>query len=339
MRNNKFIIGFLIFDAVAVLVIMFVLIVHNPFKAKVAPDTDPTTAPVTAKDEKNPISSISDLDFDKMKLVHTSPSLIGMREESETTPDGKYYTAYRGELDLDLDGDGEIESVSISLDEHSESFYVLVNDQGVITDFVVPGSEFAFREEYQAKACKGAIHGCSIDLDSNDPYTEVFIELTRESWDDYMTIMVRYDGSKIHASVVSGAISAVSNAGTVQFSFFDEIFGVHKLYRTYDITSEEDFLKPQTDYFFADTNVEKTSFIYNPEFEIRCKNLQGQDCTLPKASSFYWCRTDNETYVDVITTGNDVYRLPITKDEVEYESGKQAVFHLGDHEASEFVIR
>ncbi|MBP5417147.1 MAG: hypothetical protein J6Y58_06460 [Clostridiales bacterium] len=339
MRNKKFIIGFLIFDAVAVLIILFVLIIHNPFKTKVAPDTDPTTASVTTRDENNPISSINDLDFDKMKLVHTTPSLIGMREESALTSDGKYYTAYRSELDLDLDGDGELESVSISLDDHSESFYVLVNDQGVLTDYVIPGTEFAFREEYQAKACKGAIRGCSVDLDSNDPYTEVFIELTRDSWEDYKTIMVRYDGSKIHASVIPGVLSAVSNAGTAQFSFFDEIYGVHKLYRTYDITSDEDFLKPQTDYFFADTNVEKTSYTYILDFDIQCKNLQGQNCTLRKTTSFYWCRTDNETYVDVITTGNYVYRLPITKDEVEYESGSHAVFHLGDHEASEIVTR
>ena len=43
MRNKKFIIGFLIFDAVAILVIVFVLLIHNPFAGKVAPEMEPTT--------------------------------------------------------------------------------------------------------------------------------------------------------------------------------------------------------------------------------------------------------------------------------------------------------
>ena len=67
MRNKKFVIGFLVFDAVAVLVIMFVLLVHNPFKTKVAPDTDPTTASVTISDENNPVSYTHVLDSEKMK--------------------------------------------------------------------------------------------------------------------------------------------------------------------------------------------------------------------------------------------------------------------------------
>ena len=339
MRNKKFVIGFLVFDAVAVLVIMFVLLVHNPFKTKVAPDTDPTTASLTISDENNPVSYTHELDSEKMKLLHSTPTFIGMREESSLTPDGKYYTAFRSELDLDLDGDGELESVSISLDDHSESFYVLVNDQGVLTDYVIPGTEFAFREEYQAKACKGAIRGVSADLNSSDPYTEVFIELTRDSWDEYETIVVRYDGSKIHASVVQGMLSTVSNDGKVQFSFFDEIYGIHKLYRTYDITTETDFLKPETEYFYTDTNVEKTSFTYNLDFDLICQNLKGQNCKLPAGTTFYWCRTDNETYIDVITTVNTMFRLPITKEVIEYESGPQTMIRIAGREASEIKNR
>lgn len=339
MRNKKFVIGFLIFDAVAVIVILFVLLIHNPFKTKVAPDTDPTTASSVIQDENNPVSYSHELDSEKMKLIHSTPSLIGMREESALTADGKYYTAYRSELDLDLDGDGELESVSISLDDHSESFYILVNDQGVLTDYVIPGTEFAFREEYQAKACKGAIRGYSADLDSNDPYTEVFIELTRDSWDEYETIAVRYDGSKIHASVVPGMLSAVSNAGTVQFSYYDEIYGVHKLYRTYDITGETDFLKPETEYFFTDTNVEKTSYTYSLDFDLVCQNLKGQSSMLQKGTTFYWCRTDNETYIDVITISNTVYRLPMTKEVIEYESGPQTVIRIAGREPSDLQSR
>ena len=339
MRNKKFIIGFIVFDIVAVLVILFVILVKNPFEAKVTPDMDPTDTTTTVSDADNPVSNINDLDMDKMNLFHETPSLVGMREESALTADGKYYTAYRSELDLDLDGDGQIESVSISLDDHSESFYVLVNDQGTLTDYVIPGTEFTFREEYQAKACKGAIHGCSVDLDSSDPYTEVFLELNRDSWEESETIMVRYDGSAIHASVIPGVLSTVSNSGKVQFSFFDEVYGVHKLYRTYDITTETDFLKPETEYFFADTNVEQTSYTYTADVDIACVNINGQSCVLPQGASFYWCRTDNSTYVDVITLGNSVYRLPITKDVVEYENGPQNVYHLGDREASEIKTR
>lgn len=339
MRNKKFIIGFLIFDAVAILVIVFVLLVHNPFAVKVAPDMDPTTASTTQPGADNKASGIEQLDTSKMTLLHDSASLMGMRDVSEMTEDGKYTTSFRSEIDLDLDGDGEIESVSFSLDDHSESIYVLVNDGGNLMDYVIPGTEFAYREQYGVKACKGSLRGYSVDLDKNDQYQEVFVEMMRDTWEEYQTIVVRYDGSKICASVVPGTLCAVSNAGTVQFSIFDAVYGAHKLYRTYDITSETDFLKPQTEFFFTDTNVEKTSFMYNPTFDIVCKNLKGEDCILTTSTLFYWCSTDNETYVDVITIDNRVFRLPITKDVFEYESGTQAVYKLGDHEASEIKVR
>lgn len=339
MRSKKSIVIFLAVDIVAVLVIVLVLVISNPFKAKVAPNTDPTTTTTKAPDLPNSGSDMQKLNMDEMKVLHEMPSFIGMREESEMTEDGKYYTSYRADLDLDLDGDGELESVSISLDDHSESFYVLVNDGGNLTDYVVPGTEFAFREQYQAKACKGMLRGVSMDLDSSDPYTEVAIEMIRESWEDYQTLVVRYDGSSIHASVVPGKLNALSNAGSVQFSFNDEIYGVHTLYRTYDITSEVDFLKAKTTYFFTDTNVEKTSFLYNTPFDITCENLTGEACVISAGSTFYWCRTDNETYVDVITSDNSVYRLPIQKEVIEYETGDQAVYRLGDHDAAEIKTR
>ena len=240
---------------------------------------------------------------------------------------------------LDLDGDGEIESVSISLDDHSESFYILVNDGGNLMDYVVPGTEFTMRDQYGVKAFKGGLRGFSADLDKNDKYTEVGVEMMRDTWDEYKTIMVRYDGTKISASIVPGSLSAVNNAGAAQFSVFDPIYGVHKLYRTYSITSEVDFLKAQTEYFFTDTNVEKTSYMYNPDFNIQCTNLNGEACTITSGSLFYWSRTDYETYVDVISVDNLVYRLPITVEEYEYESGPQKVYKIGDHDAAEIKTR
>ena len=339
MRNKKFIIGFLIFDAVAILVIVFVLLIHNPFAVKVAPEMEPTTSPTTQTNSNNKASGMDQLESDKTVLFHDTTSLVGMRETSETTSDGKYLTAYRAELDLDLDGDGEIESVSISLDDHSESFYILVNDGGNLMDYVVPGTEFTMRDQYGVKAFKGGLRGFSADLDKNDKYTEVGIEMMRDTWDEYKTIMVRYDGTKISASIVPGSLSAVNNAGAAQFSVFDPIYGVHKLYRTYSITSEVDFLKAQTEYFFTDTNVEKTSYMYNPDFNIQCTNLNGEACTITSGSLFYWSRTDYETYVDVISVDNLVYRLPITVEEYEYESGPQKVYKIGDHDAAEIKTR
>ena len=44
-----------------------------------------------------------------------------------------------------------------------------------------------------------------------------------------------------------------------------------------------------------------------------------------------------ETYVDIITTDNKVYRLPITKD--GGEDGSRPVYHLGDTYAAEITTR
>lgn len=337
MRSRKFIIGFVIFDIVAVLAIVLVLMLFNPFKAKVAPDTDPTTASSTQVNNANAASGVGELEEDKMQLFHETPSMLGMREESVLTDDGLYYTSYRAECDLDFDGDGALESMSIELDDHSESLYVLVNDGGNLMDYVVPGKCFPYMEQYGAKACKGLFRGYTLDLDKNDPYSEVCFEMMRDTWDEYQTLVVRYDGTRIQASVVRGAIATVSNAGAVQFSIYDCVYGEHKLYKTYDITSETDFLKPQTDYFFADRNVEKTSYLYNPNKDIQCTNIKGEAATITGGSTFYWCRTDDETYVDIITTDNKVYRLPITKD--GGEDGSRPVYHLGDTYAAEITTR
>ena len=337
MRNRKFIIGFLVFDIVAVLAIVLVLVLVNPFEAKVAPDMDPTTSSVTQKNNSDAASSTDELEEDKMQLFHETPSMLGMREENEMTEDGLYYTSYRAECDLDFDGDGELESMSIELSDNTESLYVLVNDGGNLMDYVVPEKCFSYMEQYGTKACKGMFRGYTVDLDKNDPYSEVCFEMMRDNWDEYQTLVVRYDGTKIQASVVRGAIYAVSNAGAVQFSVYDCVYGEHKLYKTYDITSETDFLKPQTNYFFADRNVEKTSYLYNPNTDISCTNLKGEQATITGGSTFYWCRTDDETYVDVITTDNKVYRLPITKD--GGEDGSRPVYHLGDTYAAEIRTR
>ncbi len=337
MRNRKFIIGFVVFDIVAVLTIVLILVLFNPFEAKVAPDTDPTTASVTQKTNSDAASSVGELEEDKMELFHETPSMLGMREESRMTEDGLYYTSYRAECDLDFEGDGALESMSIELDAHSESLYVLVNDGGNLMDYVVPGKCFSYMEKYGEKACKGMFRGYTVDLNKNDPYSEVCLEMMRDTWGEYQTLVVRYDGTRIQASVVRGAIAALSNAGAVQFSFYDCVYGEHKLYKTYDITSETDFLKARTDYFFADRNVEKTSYLYNTNTDIQCTNIKGEPATIPGGSAFYWCRTDDETYVDIITTDNKVYRLPITKD--GGEDGSRPVFHLGDKYAAEILTR
>ena len=337
MRNSKFIIGFVIIDIVAVLAIVLILVFVNPFEAKVAPDTDATTSQVTQKSNSDAASAVGDLEEDKMQLFHETPGMLGMREESAMTDDGLYYTAYRAECDLDFDGDGALESMSIELDDHSESLYVLVNDGGNLMDYVVPEKCFSYMEQYGAKACKGMFRGYTLDLDKNDPYSEVCFEMMRDNWDEYQTLVVRYDGTRIQASVVRGAISAVSNAGAVQFSIYDCVYGEHKLYRTYDITSETDFLKAQTEYFFSDRNVEKTSYLYNTNTDISCTNLKGEAAMITGGSTFYWCRTDDKTYVDVITSDNKVYRLPIQKD--GGEDGSRPVYHLGDKYAAEITIR
>ncbi|MBO4928222.1 MAG: hypothetical protein J5379_08250 [Clostridiales bacterium] len=342
MRNRKFIIGFLIFDIVAVLIIVLVLVIANPFEANVAPVT--TTAPGTTTQQQQTaftgaLSSGSDLDRAEMEVFFDMPALVGMREESEKTSDDKYYTAYRADLDLDLDGDGELESISVSLDDHSESFYVLVNDGGNVTDYVVPGHEFGYVEKYSSKACKGNLRGYLVDLDKNDIYTEVAIEMMRDTWDEYQTLVVRYDGSAIHASVQQGMISGVSNAGSVQFSICDAVYGVHKLFKTCTITSDTDFLKPRTTYFFTDISVEKTSYVYNPGFDLAGTNLNGEPVLITMGTSFYWVRTDNETFVDVLSTEGNLYRLPVTGEVMEYASGPQTVYRLGDHDAAEIKTR
>ena len=168
MRSRKFIIGFVIFDIVAVLAIVLVLMLFNPFKAKVAPDTDPTTASSTQVNNANAASGVGELEEDKMQLFHETPSMLGMREDSVLTDDGLYYTSYRAECDLDFDGDGALESMSIELDDHSESLYVLVNDGGNLMDYVVPGKCFPYMEKYGAKACTGLFRGYTLELDKND---------------------------------------------------------------------------------------------------------------------------------------------------------------------------
>ena len=101
--------------------------------------------------------------------------------------------------------------------------------------------------------------------------------------------------------------------------------------------AETDFLKAQTEYFFSDRNVERTSYLYNTNTDISCTNLKGEATTITGGSTFYWCRTDDKTYVDVITSDNKVYRLPITKD--GGEDGSRPVYHLGDQYAAEITTR
>ncbi|MBP5491547.1 MAG: hypothetical protein J6Y08_01750 [Clostridiales bacterium] len=334
MKGRKFLIGFLIFDIVAVLGIAVYLLIKNPFKVNVAPNTEPESS-VTASASRSAAFSGSDsVDMDSMKILMQAPGLVGMREESSMTEDGLYYTAFKAYLDLDMDGDGTAESVSISLDEPSCSFYVLVIKDGVAYDYVLPGTCFDYNETYGAKVCKGGIRGFTTDLDNSDSYTEVGVELMRDTWEEYKTIVVRFDGSSLLVSEVGGKLCGISNAGTVQFTLYDPFTGEHKLYRTYEFTSSRDFLDPLTPYF-ADLNVEKTSFSSSCEEPILCQNLSGESVELPAGKIFYMLQTDYETYVDVITSDNYVFRLPITVEEIEYESGKQKVYHLGDKYAEE----
>ncbi len=339
-RNKKYII-LLAVNIVIVVAVVLVLVFAKPFQSKNAPviTAGPTNTSVDTqpKATDTAIPKSAELNRDEMAMYTDKPQLLGMREQSEKTEDGKYYTAWRAELDMDFDGDGSIETINVSLDDHSESFYVLVNKDGAIFDYVVPGTEFSYKQEYSAKACKGNLRGYSIDIDSSDPYTEVAVEMQRDNWEESQTLLVRFDGSAIHASLVRGMISGVSNSGLVQFGFYDAIYGLHRLYRTYMIVSDTDFLVPKTNYYFTDTNVERSSFVYNPNFDISCYNLSGDSMTIHAGSLFYWVRTDNETYVDVLTTDGDLYRLPIEKVELEYESGPQIIYRLGDHNASDIT--
>lgn len=340
MRNRKFIIGFLIFDIVAVLVIALVLIIKNPFKRKVAPNTDPTTAYSTSSPEEQPsdFSEASTTEFvqnENTEIYTTMPELAGMRVTSTLTDDGCYYTSYKADVDMDMDGDGEIESVSISLDDHSECFYVLVNDNGTITDCVVPGLEYTYKEKYGCKACKGALQAYTLDLNTSDVYTEVAIELNRDNWFEYGTIVVRYDGSRICVSVVSGKLSGVSNAGEVQFFQYDFLSGKHKLYRTYSTSADLDFLRPQTDYF-VDTDVERNELLMTLDYDVECEDSHAMQATLKAGTSFYWYSTDNESVVYVIASDGVVYRLPITSETVEDENGTSKRYQVAGHASADF---
>ena len=100
MRSRKFIIGFVIFDIVAVLAIVLVLMLFNPFKAKVAPDTDPTTASSTQVNNANAASGVGELEEDKMQLFHETPSMLGMREDSVLTDDGIFIVDSKNEINF-----------------------------------------------------------------------------------------------------------------------------------------------------------------------------------------------------------------------------------------------
>lgn len=333
MNKRTFIIGFLIFDILAVLIIILLFAVIQPFKPSVAPDTNPTTTGAQAGTPAGG-TRLGDIDTASMKLMTDMPGMVGMHEEYAMTADGKYYTAFKASLDLDMDGDGIAEAVSISLDEPSCSFYVLVVKENVAYEYILPGEQFAYSDIYGAKVCKGALRGFTLDLDSSDNYVEVGVELMRDSWVDYDTIVVRFDGSKVQASQVHGFISGVDQAGKVQFATYDEIYGEHKLYRTYKMTSDADFLVPETVYF-PDINVEKTSFVFTLPFDLNCKTLDGQDSVIAGGTQIYWLETDNETYVDVVTNEDIVYRLPIRAEVMQYETGEQTVFYLGDKYAAD----
>ena len=339
-QNKKYLI-LLGINIVVVVIVVLILVVAKPFKSKKAPEitTGQTSAPVTTTTNSinADLPKTSELDRDAMTIYSDMPSLMGMRVESEKTDDGKYYSAFRAELDMDFDGDGNIETISVSLDDHSESFYVLVNKDGNVMDYVVPGTEFSYKSEYSKKACKGELRAYTIDLDSSDPYTEVAVEMRRDNWEESQSLLVRFDGSAIHASVVQGMVSGVSNSGLVQFAFYDKLYGAHELFRTYMITSDTDFLLPKTNYFFTNTNVERSSYLYNPNFDIACFNLSGDSVTIVSGSTFYWARTDNETYVDVIADDGALYRLPIEAVVIEYESGPQTIYRLGDKNASDIT--
>ncbi|MBR5975257.1 MAG: hypothetical protein IK020_08750 [Clostridiales bacterium] len=341
-QNKKYLIllGINIF---VVVVVILVLVFAKPFQSKKSPEiTAPSTSitePTKPQATDVNIPKSAELDRDAMAMYTDMPSLMGLRVVSEKTEDGKYYTAWRAELDMDFDGDGSIETINVSLDDHSESFYVLVNKDGNILDYVVPGTEFSYKSEYSAKACKGELRAYSIDIDSSDPYTEVAVEMPRDNWEETQTLVVRFDGSAIHASMVHGKITGVSNSGLIQFAFYDSVYGRHNLYRTYMITNDTDFLVAKTNYFFTNTNVERSSYLYNPNFDIECYNLSGDPVTIVSGSTFYWLRTDNETYVDVMTTDGDVYRLSISKEVIEYSSGPQTIYRLCGHYAADITTR
>lgn len=340
MRNRKFIIGFLIFDIALVAVIALFLLIKNPFKRKVAPNTNPTTEGTTFEpgEEATTIPSVqaSFADVENKQIYSTIPNLVGMREESVLTDDGRFYTSYKASLDLDMDGDGQIESVSISLDDHSEAFYVLVNDNGAVQDYVIPGLEFTYKEAYGCKACKGALQSFTVDLDSSDKYQEVAVELNRDTWMEYKTIVVRYDGNQICASMVPGKLNGVSNQGEVQFYEYDYMTGRHQLFRTYTMSADQDFLQPQSD-FFVDAEVERATLLTTLKTDVQGIDSQSQPATVKAGTSFYWYCTDNETYVEVVAGDGEIYQFPIEKEEITNSTGKEeTIYKIAGLLASEF---
>ncbi len=340
MRNRKFMMGFLIFDIALILVIALFLFIKNPFKRKVAPNTDSTTRMSTsapsAEEPSKPTDETSFATVENQEIYTNMPSLVGMREESTLTDDGRYYTSYKASLDLDMDGDGQIESVSISLDDHSESFYVLVNDNGQVMDKVVPGLEFTYREQYGCKACKGALQGYTLDLNTSDVYQEVALELNRDNWMEYKTIVVRYDGSKISLSVVPGKLNGVSNMGEVQFYEYDFMTGLHKLYRTYTTSADLDFLRPASD-FFVDPEVERNMLVTTLDTDVRCTDAFSHKMTMPAGTSFYWYCTDNESYVEVLADDGVIYKLSVEKEEITGPTDKkETIYKIAGLPASDF---
>jgi len=342
MHNKKFVIGFLAFDVIAIIAVVLYVIIANPFSNDVAPKVTPTsqvtasTNPSTKK--KETLSKVGELSMESMQVLSKEPSMFALKEESEKTEDGLYFLEYKGYTESDVDGDGENEYFSISLDKPSSSFYFLARKGETVVDFVIPGNEYSVKEAYGANACKGEIRGFMVDLNSNDKYIEIGVILMRDNWQEYDTIIGRFDGTSIKATVVHGFLSGVSDSSSVQFATYDTIYGVHKLYRNYTITDDADLLNPQGDYF-TELNVEKTSFQHILDFDVMCTNLNGDDVTLHPGSPFYWARTDNETFVDVITEDGYVYRLPVRKEVVHYESGDQTVYFLGDKYASDIYAK
>ncbi len=345
MRNNKkFIIGFVIFDALLIIGIVLYIVIANPFSDSVAPSVTPTTKTTTPAEsgtgskKKGALSKVEELSMESMQVMTQEPALMGLREEANRTEDGLYYTDYLGYTESDVDGDGENEYFSISLDDHSESFYVLARKGDKVVDYVVPGTEYSFNDAYGAKVCKGELRGFTVDLNSSDKYTEIGVILMRDNWKEYDTIIARFDGEKIYASRVHGFLSGLSDSSGVQFATYDTIYGIHKLYRNYSIVDDTDFLSPQGDYF-AELNVERTSYLHNLDFEITCTNLKGEQITLKPGTSFYWGRTDNATFVDMISTDGYVYRLPVREEVVHYDTGDQSVYYLGDKVSSDIYTK
>ncbi len=340
MHNRKFVIGFLIFDVVAILAIVLYVVIANPFKSSVAPSisTTATAAPTKTNNttKKSNLSQVAEVSMESMQVMKTEPAMTALREESEKTEDGLYYTSYLGYIETDVDGDGETEYFSVSLDQPSSSFYFLARRGDKVVDYVIPSSEFAVKEEYGTNVCKGELRGFMVDLDPSDKYIEIGVMLMRDNWKEYDTIIGRFDGETIHASRVHGFLSGLPSSGQtgVQFATYDTIYGIHKLFRNYSITNDVDFLKAQGDYF-ADVNVEQNNYLHVIGFDIQCTNLNGDEVLLTSDSNFYWARTDNETYVDVFTNDGYVYRLPVRSEVVKYESGEQTVYYLGDKYAAD----